>query len=378
MSDEADTSNPTPTEPEKVAPKRRKRRGKPADVPENIQRTQDQSRQALRRKVRNFYDIQRIRLIIQGRLLPKAPGSEIQLTDGDLIILNNRYEALHREEKAALRDVEDHLMDIGFYREVILADREKWRGIGPTMAGVILSEFDIRREDNVSKMWKFCGLAPVPAQRCRTCHGIVTKSKTGWRHTLANCEAADPVTDVTELKGSSKCNVCHRRVSKCKDGVGFEHKTKACAAGDNLRDDQTYESGVAMRAVRGQKIPYNKWLKTKLVGVLAPVLLQCASPYRKFYDEYKHRKVTAGWGQSDLHRAQASLRYMIKMLLLDVWKDWRTFEGLEVKPSYHEAKQGGHGYAAAMQSPVNPLLTPEVMAELEDCDDADDGAEPWV
>ena len=80
----------------------------------------------------------------------------------------------------------------------------------------------------------------------------------------------------------------------------------------------------------------------------------------------------------DLHRAQASLRYMIKMLLLDLWKAWRTYEGLSVRPSYHEEKQGGHGYGAAMQSPTNPLITPDVLAELEHNEDAGKGAEPWT
>ena len=337
----------------------------PRPDPTPIQRTVDQSRLALRRKVRNFYDLQRIRLIVQGRLLPKAPGSEIQLTEGDLEILKRRYESVHDEEKDALKDVEDHLMDVGFYKNVILADRQRWKGIGPTMAGVIISEFDIRRQENVSQMWKFAGLAPVPAHRCRTCHGIVVKGRNGWKHALSKCDAVEPVTDVTVLKGSCKCNVCHRKVEKCKETEGYEHKTRICKAGDAMNDDLVYPSGQAMRAVKGQKLAFNKWLKTKLVGVLAPVMLQCGSPYRKHYDEYKHRKISAGWGQSDLHRAQASLRYMIKMLLLDIWREWRQYEGLPIRPSYHEEKQGGHGYGAAMEASKDPLITPEVIAELE-------------
>lgn len=36
----------------------------------------------------------------------------------------------------------------------------------------------------------------------------------------------------------------------------------------------------------------------------------------------------------------AALRYMIKMVLVDIHKDVRTAMHLEVPPSYHEAKLG--------------------------------------
>lgn len=68
------------------------------------------------------------------------------------------------------------------------------------------------------------------------------------------------------------------------------------------------------------------------------------TPWRKMIDDYKHRKETQGWGCSPGHRQKAAVRYAVKMLLLEVWKAWREFEGLPVRPSYHEEKQGGHGF----------------------------------
>ena len=46
------------------------------------------------------------------------------------------------------------------------------------------------------------------------------------------------------------------------------------------------------------------------------------------------------WAKSDAHLHQASQRYMVKMFLLELWKQWRTFEGLEVRPSYQEEYLG--------------------------------------
>jgi hypothetical protein len=31
---------------------------------------------------------------------------------------------------------------------------------------------------------------------------------------------------------------------------------------------------------------------------------------------------------------------MVKMMLLEIWTAWREFEGLPVRPSYHEEKLG--------------------------------------
>jgi len=32
-----------------------------------------------------------------------------------------------------------------------------------------------------------------------------------------------------------------------------------------------------------------------------------------------------------------ALRYMVKMVLADIWKDWRALEGLDVRAPYQEA-----------------------------------------
>jgi hypothetical protein len=148
-----------------------------------------------------------------------------------------------------------------------------------------------------------------------------------------------------------------------------EAKLPKCPkSADLLARADVYDSGRAQHPVKGEKLNYNAFLRTKLVGVLAPVLLKCGSPWKKTYDEYKHRKASEGWGKSDGHRHQAAMRFMIKMLLLDIWKKWRASEGLPVRPSYHEEKLGHvHGGGAATGGPAAPMALdddPEIDAEL--------------
>ncbi len=320
----------------------------PATLPEpkTGDREPGQDRLALKKKVRYFYDLQRLRLQVGGRLTKRPEGSTIDLHTYDVALLEKRMEELRGVERVALGDVEAHLKTIPFYRDV-LTDKSRFKGVGPTMAGVILSEFDINRQENVSQMWSFAGLAPVAARRCKTCSTLVELNEDGlFKHVKPFTPKAKP---------------------------GEEAKPKedrACPdAKFSITLEKTFESGKAMRPTKGEKLPYNAFLKTKLVGVLGPVMLQVGSPWRKCYDDYKHRKVSGGWGRSDAHRHQAAIRYMIKMLLLEIWREWRTFEKLSVREPYSVEKLGmaphGGGVSNTTQQDAIPEIDPEVLAEVE-------------
>jgi len=106
---------------------------------------------------------------------------------------------------------------------------------------------------------------------------------------------------------------------------------------------------------------YDPWLHSRLLHSLATSFMKSKSPWRQVYDNYKHRLVTDPsrikmtsvqksklfregqdvghiWTPGRIHRA--SMRYMVKMFLLDFWREWRIIEGLPVVPSYAEAKLG--------------------------------------
>jgi len=107
-------------------------------------------------------------------------------------------------------------------------------------------------------------------------------------------------------------------------------------------------TGKARRRKKGEKANWNSFAKTKFLGVLAPCLLKSNSPWKRLYDDYKHRKTSAGWGTSDGHRHNAAMRYMTKLFLQELWIKWRELEGLPVTPPYSEAKLGiKHGEHSA-------------------------------
>jgi Transposase IS116/IS110/IS902 family len=106
--------------------------------------------------------------------------------------------------------------------------------------------------------------------------------------------------------------------------------------------DREYTNRAGETSTR-KSITFNPFLKTKLMGVLAPSFLRARNErYAKIYNDYKHRlenhikyqEVSKG------HRHQMALRYMIKIFLQDLYNAWRPLEGLEVAPKYEEAKLG--------------------------------------
>lgn len=225
--------------------------------------------------------------IARSRTLPAMEafkGDEIISTYAELVLVHNFLGLLSREQ-SMFRDMEKVLMTFPIYAEWM----HSIVGVGPAMAGVMLSEIDIVKSTRVSNIWSYAGLDV----------------------------AADG-------KGRSKRK---------------EHLVR-----------RAYTKADGTEAER-DSITFNPFLKTKLVGVLSTSFLRSKSPYADIYQGYKHRQAnherqldeTTAWTKAHIHRA--ALRYMVKMFLLDLYLNWRKIEGLPVSASYHEDKLG-HKHAA--------------------------------
>lgn len=323
---------------------------------------QDDRRQ-LRSLVRGAYDVQKLRIEMGNRIvanfkakLGQKPGkkeSELD-TKGKALLadLRSRYKKLTDGVKTfprptafdgdevistytelcllaqyvSLEEAEDqHFRRLG----KVVEGFEVWdkfladlKGVGPAMAGVIISEIDIHKARHPSSLWAYAGL------------------------------------DVAD------------------DGRGRSRKKEHL-----VEREYTDKNGNPATRVG---ITFNPFLKTKLVGVLGSSFLRagreytadqiedretmnakdrkdmkpegpCKSVYATIYYDYKNRlEQHAKWGvQNDEikddaghkltskgRRHNMATRYMIKMFLIDLYAAWRGFEGLPVSKPYHEAKLG--------------------------------------
>ena len=166
--------------------------------------------------------------------------AEIEKADGliaDVFEYNavGIYHDMLGKEKSMEKNIGKALEVFPIYTEFL----KGVKGCGPLMSGVILSYMDIHKARHISSFWKLSGL--------------------------------DTVTIVDEATGETR--VEGRR------NFGAHLVDREYIAKDGTT--QTKKS-----------ITYRPFLKTKLLGVLGSSFLKCNSPYRVYYDNYKHREVS--------------------------------------------------------------------------------------
>lgn len=225
---------------------------------------EEQTINSIKALTRSYYDYQRERIQLDGRLGIKKDGSEKKLIppkDPSILAeLYKRRDEVFAVEQVLEKELKKEVQKYPLW-EVFLSHV---KGCGPDMTAVIISEIDIHKAEAVSNIWSFAGLAP-----------------------------------------------------------GKDKKKK------------------------GEKCPFNQFLKAKLEGVLGSCFLKADSPYRAFYDNYRHRKESEDWGTSSKnptnkdnpkagHQHRAAIRYMVKMFLKDLYVAWRALENLPIRKPYQE------------------------------------------
>lgn len=190
------------------------------------------------------------------------------------LIANYKYllESENNLAKAIEKSVSVHPLWKAFLKHV--------RGVGPLMAGVIITTLDPHKANFPSSFWKYAGLDVAPDGRGR---------------------------------GRYQEHLVPR---KYKGRDGEEHETLG--------------------------LSFNPWLKSKLLGVLADSFIRSRSPYRTVYDDYKNRLLNhpAHKDKRRIHIERMARRYMIKIFLKDLWIAWRELEGLPTHKPYHAEKLG--------------------------------------
>jgi len=251
--------------------------------------------------------------VAKNRSLPRREGfiGSGVISDFTELTLIHHYSRLEAQEREQFRHIEEALDGVPIWNDW-LGDQT---GIAAALGSVLITGFDIHKANRPSQFWAYAGLDVGP--------GIPS--------------------DPDNLLGRSR---------RKEHLVEREYKAR----------DGTMKKKMSTT--------FNPWLQARLLGVLGASLLRCGSPYRKYYDDYRHRIETdpnrrkgtladkkkereAGnineqiWHPIRIHRA--SMRYMVKQFVADFWRKWRESEGLPVVPTYHEAKQGGHGYRNAAE-----------------------------
>jgi len=262
----------------------------------------------LRRSVRFFYDLQKLRVQSSNR----NTTDTVELTEDDAKFMESTGEGLNALEKQALKQTSQILKGIPIYTKWL----KNQKGCGPTMSGVLLSEIDIHKADTASALWRFCGLAVDSSTGKAERRTKGQKShfspwlKSKILHVLGDCliKANSPWRAHYDNYKHRKENTILETCMGC-NGTG-----KATVEDDEAAPD-----------------PETKKKQTKKIK--CPNCSGTGGP--------------ASWGCNKAHRHNAAMRNMVKMFLLELWTEWRTLESLPVTESYSVAvlgrKHGDHG-----------------------------------
>lgn len=257
-----------------------------------IKEIPEPTKMAIRILVKTYYDYQRERMMVDGRMRIKKNGEiKKDADDIDQALVVHLYEQrkflLESEmelQKEIAKVISKHPLWQTFLKDV--------KGVGPVIAAVLISEIDIQKATTASKIWQFAGMNPGMVR------GKVWKKLHGQRIMVA--------TD-TRVRGDKK--------------------------------------------TKGFVCPYNAFLKRVLLGILGPSFLKCNSPYAEIYHDTRHRLESMDWGVASAHptdrkrpkanhQHRAANRKMVKQFLVDLYIAWRQIEGLPVRPPYSEEYLG--------------------------------------
>ena len=261
----------------------------------------------------------------------KAEGSISNFTE---FLLIGQYVDLERSEINNFNRLAGVLPDFPIYNVFL----EEVKGCGPRMSGVIISEIDIHRAHYPSSLWRYAGLDVVTywQREDSKLHDKNAPEKVWWRHPEDHGWPfhLDQVGPAFTLHTNDH-NDLLGHYEKVETNVGRSRKK------DSLIDVNFIDKD-KKPAIR-KSITFNPFLKTKLIGVLAPSFMMQGGSYTDYYSrkkkELQARADIQDW--SDGRRHNASMRYMIKMFLCDLYNVWRPLEGLIVAPTYEEKKLRG-------------------------------------
>ena len=274
-------------------------------------------REGLRKAVRYFYDLQKLR--IQSGNRDSDQDKPAVLEDEDKDFFGRQSLGLEALEKSTLSEIGWMLSKVPIFTEWL---RDQ-KGCGPTMAGVIVAEIDITKCETPSALWAYAGLAVnnetgraiKREKKVKSNWNPFLKAKIVW--VLAGCfiKCKSPWTKFYYNYKTRKENQMVKVCMLC-DGLGALIKEKKGAREITVP---------ATPDVKGASTCYN-----------------C--------DGKKHNVL---WGRGKAHRDMAAKRYMMKMFLLELWTTWRELEGLPITTPYSEAKLDmKHGdHAVSNQKP---------------------------
>lgn len=322
---------------------------------------------------------QKMRIAIGNRLFAAKKGLDSNYPDS---FAQQLFDQKKATEEAIFKQM-----------EIVVRDHPAWpwlkqvKGIGPTLSTKVLGLIgDIENFDNVAKLWSFSGYGLKERGQVYAYDGthevndiVRPVNLNGHAYKILEFipedDLASIIDDLYEI-GDGFAFISAPEEVEWPDTALLEfyviHEIGAVRVKEDGPDHER------QRAIKGEKLSFNRRLKTALY-LCAESFVRSRSPYRRLYDNKKqyyriHKQLKpmrrvlgpfeepdrgteeglkewkvligkankqagvdkdqAAW--TDGHVDNAAKRYMTKIFLSNLWQIWRKAEGLPVRPTYPE------------------------------------------
>lgn len=326
--------------------------------------------------------------------LKKFVGDEVISSYAELVLVK-QYMGMLLNEEEQFKLLKKVLAGIPIYDQFL----EPIKGVGPALAGIIISEIDISRSKYASSVWKYCGLDVITV-------GKYTDEE-GKEHKVHPSE----IDKHFELMGDQAPMLYKNKYPVVMTTEGRSRKEQSLVT-------RSYVTKDGAQAER-RSITYNPFLKTKMIGVLGTALLRGVTTlvdgekmgsakrqklakelgykapstakdavatddevggsfddflrskghtivrecneYAQSYYDYRNRlnNMRQHDEKSESHKHAMSVRYMVKRFLAKLYSVWRPLEGLHAYPEYAE---GVLGYTHGVDPSAEAKRGPEAKA----------------
>lgn len=319
---------------------------KPSESPENVDKEEKKMIDKIRKDYRRISDGVKLNDNTVKAEIKKCLSSNNKEDKLEVIRditdfkLAEAYEYMLKSEEESTKALDDivkkHPMWNAFFKDV--------KGCGTLMSAVCIAYFDPYKANHVSSFFKYAGLdvvQDIDSEGRALFLAVEADKKKVYMEVNEEGEPVYRFVDTNKIYNGEVITSTHGRR---KGDTELQPYYIVDDKGNKvLAKDENGELKLK------RSITYNPKLKTKLMGVLAGCLMKSGmrngegtSMYGKIYIEQRHRLDNSAY-HKDKTAAQKNAmaqRYMIKEFVREMWKAWRTLEGLEVDEPYEVAKLG--------------------------------------
>jgi hypothetical protein len=264
------------------------------------------------------------------------------ISDEIMFVFVDTYLKLVKQEYIIYKQVEIFLEEFPIWTDHL----KGLNGVGPTMGGIMVSELDPHKAAHVTSFWSYAGLDVVWTVDTIDGEEVVRgEGRSKKSHHLVDREYVDKGGHTKTKKSityspylKTKLHVLATSFLRKQDDkyspIFYDYRTRMQGR------REFFVRGLKSKQILYKKDPHDSEGLLTISSEKHELCKTWREKQKKTPTLAQTKKFVTSNIMSDNHIKNMSIRYMLKIFLLDLWSKWRELEGLPVSSPYEEDKLG--------------------------------------